>query len=146
MRGVALVRLAGLASVLAFACGPGVGRDGGAAARPLKPDFDYCGMATAALTASIRSFKEQPLGLEDACVSLKASKNGKVYVDARFTSRATLEEPPSRGCAIDRYVVRFDWRHFSASPADGVVLLSFTDGAPDGARPYSVTVEESDWP
>jgi hypothetical protein len=106
---------------------------------------DHCRVAVAALDASVRPFSEQPLAMELACVNKLATRDGKIYVDARFTSGQTLEEPNVSICSTDRYVIRFDWRHFQPSPTDDVVLLLFTDNA-NGSRSYGVSLEAPDWP
>jgi hypothetical protein len=65
---------------------------------------DHCRIAVAALDASVRPFSEQPLAMELACVNKLATRDGKIYVDARFTSGQTLEEPNVSICSTDRYV------------------------------------------
>ena len=107
--------------------------------------MDFCRIAVAALDVSIQPYREGSLAMESACVADYASRDGKIYVDARFTAGNALEGTTTPTCATDRYVVRFDPEHFDPSPAGGVVLLLFKRHA-DGSLDFGVSIERSDWP
>jgi len=139
--------LATLGVGLSFACTCAVQssmRDDRPAAR-VPPRSAQCEMAFAAVSASIRSHADQPLGLEKACVESVASLEGKVYVDARFNRDLDLEAPDVATCERANYVIRFDWRSFSPSPARQVVFLSFRAGSSD-SREFDITTDASNWP
>jgi len=102
-------------------------------------------MAFTALKASIRSYADQPLGLENTCIESVASLNGKVYVDARFQRGNELEKPEVPSCEQGQYLIRFDPRSFTPSPTYQVVFLSFRAGASD-FREFDITTDISNWP
>jgi hypothetical protein len=106
---------------------------------------DYCEMAVVALAETIKSNREQPYGLEDACVNEVARVSGKVYVDARFMEGTALATVPVRSCVRRNYVVRFDHKAFERSPAPGVVLLLVSTPTAKG-REFNAVVEDPNWP
>jgi len=106
---------------------------------------DYCAMATTALNESIKSNREQPYGLEAACVQQTAAASGRIYVDARFMDGPDLATVPVRSCAAQNYLIRFDPKHFEPSPGAGVVLLLVSTRTPQG-REFNARVEQPNWP
>ena len=106
---------------------------------------DYCAMAVAALSETVKSNQEQPYGLEAACVDEMAARAGKIYVDARFDEASDVGAVPIPNCARKNYIVRFDPNHFEPSPATGVVLLLVSEPTPEG-REFNARMEEPSWP
>lgn len=106
---------------------------------------DYCAMAGVALAETIKSNRQQPYGLEDACVNHLAMSAGKVYVDARFMEGRELAVVPVRSCVRQNYVIRFDYKAFERSPTPGVVLLLVSTATTQG-REFNAVLEESNWP
>jgi len=102
-------------------------------------------MAFVALAETIKSNREQPYGLEAACVREMAAASGKVYVDARFMEGSDLAKVPERSCVRENYVIRFDPQHFEPSPAAGVVLLLVSAPTSKG-REFNAVVEQPNWP
>ena len=116
----------------------------GGAHAPEKAAPDYCQMAHLALDAAVRTYEEQPLGLNLPCVNRVARTGGQVFVDARF-SRDQHEPESAPECSDDRYVIRFDPRSFHPSPAQQVVLLLFSANS-TGPWLFNAVVDSSDWP
>ena len=105
----------------------------------------HCDIAAAALRAVVRSFSEQPLGLEKACVEKRAMRDGKIYVDARFTKGDQLEDVESPTCQRDPYFIRFEWKNFVPSPTGQVVLLLLLRKS-DEELTFNAVTDNSDWP
>jgi hypothetical protein len=105
----------------------------------------HCDIAATALRAIVRSFKEQPLGLEKECVEKRAMRDGRIYVDARFTKGDQLEDVEVPTCQRDQYFIRFGWKNFVPSPTGHVVLLLFLRES-DEALSFNALTENSDWP
>lgn len=108
-------------------------------------DVNHCHIAAAALRASIRPYREQPLGLERACVMQRAEQDGAIYVDARFTRGEQLDDVKTASCRRDGYVIRFDWKNFVPSPAADVVLLTFLWKDATTAV-FNAVTEDARWP
>ena len=106
---------------------------------------DYCSMAAVALTETIKSNREQPYGLEAACVDEMAAAAGKIYVDARFIEIPDGGTVVTPSCVRKKYVIRFDPSHFEPSPAPGVVLLLVSAPTPNG-REFNARMETPNWP
>lgn len=105
----------------------------------------HCDIAAAALRAVVRSFNEQPLGLEKECVEKRAMRDGKIYVDVRFTKGDQLEDVGVPTCQRDKYFIRFGWKSFVPSPTGQVVLLLLLRQS-DRELSFNAVTESSDWP
>lgn len=117
--------------------------------RPASPTTEqrslHCDIAAAALRALVRPNREQPLGLEKECVEKRTMRDGRIYVDARFTNGEQLEDTEVSSCERDQYLIRFDWKGFVPSPTGHVVLLLFNRKS-DGELTFNAVTEDSDWP
>jgi hypothetical protein len=106
---------------------------------------DYCDMAAAALRATVKTFKEQPLGLERACVEARALTNRQIYVDASFSQGSHVEADAEPNCVRDNYVIRFTSTNSDPWPPSEVILLIVAgDGSHD--RTFNARMEAADWP
>jgi hypothetical protein len=106
---------------------------------------DYCDMAAAALRATVKTFKEQPLGLESACVEGRALMNKHIYVDASFSQGSHVEAAAEPNCVRDNYVIRFTSTNPDPWPPSEVILLIVSgDGTHD--RTFNARMEAADWP
>lgn len=120
-------------------------RDPASTRGPSAEHPDYCAMAAAVLTETIKSNREQPYGLEDACVDEMAARSGKIYVDARFMDANGASVVPVPSCTAQKYVIRFDPKRFEPSPAPGVVLLLVSAPSAKG-REFNARIEDPNWP
>jgi hypothetical protein len=117
-----------------------------AASRPnVDKTSPHCQMAVAALDAVVKTFDEQPLGLEKACVESLAHPGETIYVDARFTQGTDLVAVAEPTCTYGHYAIRFDWKTFTPSPSTEVVLLlAWNQSATDWR--FNAVTEVSNWP
>lgn len=93
----------------------------------------------------MRSYADEPLGLEHACVLKRAVASGKVHVDARFTRADQLEAVEIGSCSYDEFVVRFDWKNFTPAPSANVLLLLLLRHDDDHYG-FNAVIEEPRWP
>jgi len=105
----------------------------------------HCDIAATALRAVVRPYREQPLGLEKECVEKRAMRDGRIYVDARFTRDDELEDVEVPTCQSDQYFIRFGWKSFVPSPTGHVILLLFVRKS-DADLSFNALTEDSDWP
>jgi len=72
-------------------------------------------------------------------------RDGRIYVDARFTKGDQLEDVEVPTCQRDQYFIRFGSKNFVPSPTGHVVLLLFLRES-DEALSFNALTENSDWP
>src|SRR4051812_23570504 len=87
----------------------------------------YCQLAIAILDAAVRTYSDQPFGLEQSCVDARARAGRSIYVDARFSRKVDPDVVAQPDCASGPYLIRFNWKAFTPAPSPEVVLLLVYD-------------------
>jgi len=110
------------------------------------PSEEYCQIAAAILQTTVRSYSEQPSGLERACVEGRARVGSTIYVDARFSRKVDPEVVERSECVTGPYHVRFDWKRFVPAPSPEVVLVLVYDAESGSGTEFNIRMERSTWP